>query len=99
MDTLRKHHFTIEPAVAGMPSAFRASTGAGEPKGGFSAEFDALSELGHACGHNVIAAVSVAAGIALSAVLDEVPGQVLVIGTPAEEGPGAKISHDEARCL
>ena len=55
------------------------------------AEYDALPEVGHACGHNIIAASAVGAGLALAAVADEIGLQVRVLGTPAEEGGGGKI--------
>jgi amidohydrolase len=58
---------------------------------GFLAEYDALPGLGHACGHNLISAMSVGGAIALAAVADEVGLTVEVIGTPAEEGGGGKI--------
>ena len=50
------------------------------------AEYDALPGLGHACGHNLIGTISVAAAIALSETLEEIGGEVVVFGTPAEEG-------------
>ncbi|WP_036783438.1 M20 family metallopeptidase [Pontibacillus chungwhensis] len=56
------------------------------PKIGFLAEYDALPGLGHACGHNIIGTTSVAAAISLSKVLDQTGGEVVVLGTPAEEG-------------
>lgn len=52
----------------------------------FLAEYDALPGLGHACGHNIIGTTSVAAGISLAQVLEETGGEVIVFGTPAEEG-------------
>jgi amidohydrolase len=55
------------------------------------AEYDALPEIGHACGHNIIAATAVGAGLALAAVADEVGLSVRVLGTPAEEGGGGKV--------
>jgi amidohydrolase len=55
------------------------------------AEYEALPGIGHACGHNVIAATAVGAGVALAAVADELGLTVRVIGTPAEEGGGGKI--------
>lgn len=58
----------------------------------FLCEYDALPEVGHGCGHNLIAGISLAAGIALKSVIDEIGGKVLVIGTPAEENFGGKIS-------
>lgn len=54
-------------------------------------EYDALPEIGHGCGHNIIAASAVGAAIGLSKVVKNVPCEVMVIGTPAEEGGGGKI--------
>ena len=62
----------------------------------FMSEYDALPEIGHGCGHNLIAAIGVAAGEALKAVIDEYGGKVLVIGTPAEENFGGKVSMADA---
>lgn len=56
------------------------------PKIGFLAEYDALPGLGHACGHNIIGTTSTLAAISLSKVLDQTGGEVVVLGTPAEEG-------------
>ena len=55
-------------------------------------EYDALPEVGHGCGHNLIAAISLAAGAALKEVIDELGGEVRVIGTPAEENFGGKVT-------
>ena len=54
-------------------------------------EYDALPGIGHACGHNVIAAAGLGAGLAAAALADELGGRVLVLGTPAEEGGGGKV--------
>lgn len=62
----------------------------------FMCEYDALPGIGHGCGHNLIAAIGVAAGEALKAVIDEFGGKVLVVGTPAEENFGGKVSMAEA---
>lgn len=62
----------------------------------FMCEYDALPEIGHGCGHNLIAAIGVAAGEALKEVIDEYGGKVLVVGTPAEENFGGKVSMAEA---
>ncbi|MEG0360020.1 MAG: M20 family metallopeptidase [Longicatena sp.] len=59
-------------------------------------EYDALPEVGHGCGHNLIAGISIAAGIALASVVDEIGGEVRVIGTPAEENFGGKVSMAQA---
>ena len=90
--TLESQGFKVERGAAGLETAFLARKG--KPGGrvvGFCAEYDALPELGHACGHNVIAASALAAGIGLGAALEkDLPGEVVVIGTPAEESDGAK---------
>jgi len=92
-DLLRRERFTVSQPVAGMDTAFRAERGRGGPKVAFLSEYDALPDLGHACGHNLIAAASVGAGIALARSLEDTgsEGTVVVLGTPAEEGGGGKI--------
>ena len=84
--------FAVETGAAGMPTAFIAARhgGAAGPRIAFLAEYDALPDIGHACGHNIIAAASLGAGLALGALADRLPGSVLVIGTPAEETIGGK---------
>ena len=90
---LRQAGFTIETGTGGLETAFRASwkQGTGGPTIAFLAEYDALPELGHACGHNLIGTASVAAALALKAAHLEFNGSVEVIGTPAEEDGGGKI--------
>jgi amidohydrolase len=84
---LEKNGFTVERDVAGLPTAFKASKGkAGEPTVGLIAEYDALPEIGHACGHNIIAASALGAAVGLSDFLEEVGGRIVVVGTPNEEG-------------
>lgn len=90
-DALRTHGFEVEVGVGGLETAFRATCGAGSRRVAFIAEYDALEGLGHACGHNVIAASAVGAGWALACVADALDVCVEVIGTPAEEGGGGKI--------
>lgn len=90
--TLEAHGFTVERGFAGMPTAFRARKGrGGGPRIAYLAEYDALPEIGHGCGHNVIATSALGAGIGLGAVIDDLPGEVWVIGTPAEETDGGKV--------
>lgn len=87
--TLEEANFTIEKAVAGHPTSFIARKKSAKKEGptiGFLAEYDALKGLGHACGHNIIGTLSVASAIALSNVIEEIGGEVVVLGTPAEEG-------------
>jgi amidohydrolase len=88
---LEKAGFTLERGIAGLATAFRATYGSGDLHIVFCAEFDALPDVGHACGHNIIAASSVGAGIGLAAVAHELNLTVIVLGTPSEEGGGGKI--------
>ena len=88
---LAAHGFTVEHPYLGLETAFRATFGTSDFTIGFLAEYDALPGLGHACGHNLISAMSVGGAIGLAAVADELGITVEVIGTPAEEGGGGKI--------
>jgi amidohydrolase len=83
--------FTVTEGVAGMPTAFSAETGSGPLVVAVCAEYDALPQVGHACGHNIIAASAVGAGLGLATVADELGLTVRVLGTPAEEGGGGKV--------
>jgi amidohydrolase len=84
--------FKLESRLGGLETAFRASIGNNnKPIIALLAEYDALVGLGHACGHNLIATAALGAGIALAAIKPKLPGQIQVIGTPAEEGGGGKI--------
>ena len=77
--------FAVERGVGGLPTAFRARAGAGPLHVGICAEYDCLPGIGHACGHNIIAASAVGAALAAAEVADEAGLTVTVIGTPAEE--------------
>ena len=77
--------FAVERGVCGLPTAFRATRGAGPLHIVVCAEYDALPGIGHACGHNVIAASAAGAGIGAGAVADDAGLTVTVLGTPAEE--------------
>jgi amidohydrolase len=83
--------FRVEAGACGLPTAFIARAGSGPLHVGICAEYDALPGLGHACGHNMIAASAVGAGLALAPVADDLGLTVSVVGTPAEEGGGGKI--------
>ncbi|MEZ7002916.1 M20 family metallopeptidase [Streptomyces sp. AD55] len=83
--------FTVEPGYCALPTAFRARAGNGPLNVAICAEYDALPGLGHACGHNVIAAAAVGAAGLLAPLADEAGLTVTVLGTPAEEGGGGKI--------
>ena len=87
---LESHGFDVEREILGMPTAFSATfkgKGSG-PRVAVIAEYDCLPGVGHGCGHNLIAASAVGAGIAVSNVMSELDGEVVVVGTPAEEGHG-----------
>ena len=88
---LETNGFSVERGICGLPTAFRASYGAGMPVIAFIAEYDALPGLGHACGHNLIATAAVAAAIGSKEAADTLGGAIQVIGTPAEEMNGGKI--------
>jgi len=88
---LEENGFSVERGICRLPTAFRASYGKGNPAIAILAEYDALPELGHACGHNIIAASAIGAGAAARAAIDRCGGRVLVIGTPAEEMHGGKV--------
>jgi amidohydrolase len=95
--TLKQAGFSVEIGIGGMATAFTARIGTqAHPSIAILAEYDALVGLGHACGHNLIATAAVGAGLALAAIKPSLPGQIQVIGTPAEEGDGGKIVLAEA---
>jgi len=81
----------VEYPAYGLPTAFAARAGGDGPHLVICAEYDALPGVGHACGHNVIAAAAVGTGLALLPVLGEVGLRVTVLGTPAEESGGGKV--------
>jgi amidohydrolase len=93
-DQLREAGFEVEKPYKGIETAFRATRkgGAGDgPTVAILAEYDALAGIGHGCGHNLIGGSGLAAAIGLGAVINEVGGTVVVMGTPAEEGGAGKI--------
>jgi amidohydrolase len=99
-ELLRARGFEVEHGVAGMETALRAKRG--NPKGprvAILGEYDALPDIGHACGHNLIAASAVGAFLAAASVVDKAGGEVTFLGTPAEEGGGGKIKMIEAGCF
>jgi amidohydrolase len=90
-DTLEAGGFSVSRGTSGMPTAFAAEIGSGPLVLALCAEYDALPGMGHACGHNIIAASSVGAALGLAGIADELGLTVRVLGTPAEEGGGGKI--------
>jgi amidohydrolase len=86
-EALRGHGYEVELGVVGMKTAFVARRPMRDgPTIGILAEYDALPGIGHACGHNLIASAALGAAIGASAVAKELPGNVVIYGTPAEEG-------------
>ncbi|MDO6851130.1 M20 family metallopeptidase [Priestia megaterium] len=96
-DVLKEQGFTVEIGTCDLPTAFTAVYDSQKPGPsiGFMAEYDALPDLGHACGHNLIGTMSIAAGIGLSKAVSETGGKVYVYGTPAEETRGGKVTMAE----
>jgi amidohydrolase len=86
-----EYGFEITAAPGGLDTAFRADYGSGPLVIGICAEYDALPEIGHACGHNIIAASAVGTALALAEVADDLGLTVALIGTPAEEAGGGKV--------
>ncbi len=84
---LEHHGATVERGIAGLPTAFRArvTQSVERPTVAIIAEYDALPEVGHGCGHNIIATSAIGAGLALRSLADSLPGSVVVLGCPAEE--------------
>ncbi len=99
-DALRAHGFEVEHPAGSLATAVRASMRGGRdgagPRVGILAEYDALPGLGHGCGHNTMAASGVGAAIALAAIADDLPGEIVFLGTPAEErGSGKQVMIDD----
>jgi amidohydrolase len=90
-EELSNFGFSVETGICDLPTAFIARAGHGPLHVAICAEYDCLPAIGHACGHNMIAAMAVGAGVAAAQVADEVGLTISIIGTPAEEGGGGKI--------
>jgi len=91
VDALRRAGLEVQAGVYGLETAFRAEFGAPDaPVVAFAAEYDALPEIGHSCGHNIIATASVGAALALFGLDGQLPGRVRLLGTPAEERGAGK---------
>ncbi|MHB1488163.1 MAG: M20 family metallopeptidase [Acidimicrobiales bacterium] len=90
-DALAQAGMDVETGVCDLPTAFVASIGSGPLTLAICAEYDALPGIGHACGHNIIAATAVGAAMALAPLADDLGLTVRIMGTPAEEGGGGKI--------
>lgn len=97
-DELKKAGFEVEHGVAGMDTAI-VTVHPEQSKGptiAILAEYDALPEIGHACGHNLIGAAALGASLALGSMKKDMPGKLVFMGTPAEEDIGGKITMVEA---
>ncbi len=96
---LERRDFHVERGIGGVETAFRATIPGGAGAGptiAVLAEYDALPEIGHGCGHNLIAMAAMGAALGLQANAVNLPGRIEIIGTPAEEGGGGKIRLLEA---
>ena len=93
---LEGNGFHVERGIAGLATAFRAKYGQESPTIALLAEYDALPKIGHGCGHNIIAASAVGAGVASKSSVDQLGGSVVVLGTPGEEVFGGKIDMVKA---
>lgn len=93
-EILEEQGFTVTREYGDLPTAFRAELSGGGPGPAVAlmAEYDALPDIGHACGHNLIAAASLGAALALAPYLPRLGGTLVVMGTPAEETDGAKVT-------
>lgn len=90
-DYLARNGFQVEKGIGGLPTAFKAVYGSDKPVIALIAEYDALPQIGHACGHNIIAASAVGAAVSSKSIVDSCGGTVAVFGTPAEELFGGKV--------
>ncbi|MCI5725187.1 M20 family metallopeptidase [Fusobacterium sp.] len=90
---LEKYGFNVTKNFAGLETAFQASfkNSTEGPRIAILAEYDALPGIGHGCGHNIFGVTSIATGILVKELMKDIPGEILVIGTPAEETNGAKV--------
>ena len=99
-EVIGRHGFVVEHPAGSLETAVRGRLAGGRgtdgPRIGILAEYDALPGLGHGCGHNTMAASGVGAAIALAALRDEIAGEIVFLGTPAEErGSGKLIMIDD----
>ncbi|MBI5048953.1 MAG: M20 family metallopeptidase [Deltaproteobacteria bacterium] len=92
VNMLKEFGFKVEEGIAGLETAFMAILGNGKPAIAFLVEMDALPQIGHGCGHNISGVASVGAAIAVSKLAPKIGGNVVVLGTPAEEIGVGKIA-------
>lgn len=92
-DILHQHGFKVQREIGGLETAFRAEYPGTKdgPTVALICEYDALEGLGHACGHNIIATMGLGGALALAPLMSDLPGKLVVVGTPGEEGGGGKV--------
>ncbi len=88
---LRDEGLDVTPHAYRLETAFEATAGKSGPTVAICCEYDALPDIGHACGHNIIAAAGLGAALAVAPIANEAGGRLRVLGTPAEEGGGGKV--------
>lgn len=93
---LGENGFEVAYPTHGLDTAFAANAGSSGPRVVICCEYDALPEVGHACGHNIIATAALGAGVAVAGLVEELGIRVTVLGTPAEEGAGGKVDLIDA---
>ena len=93
---LEQHDFEVTYPAYGLETAFEATVGTTGPRVVICCEYDALPEVGHACGHNIIATAALGAGVAVAGLAEELGIRVTVLGTPAEETRGGKVDLIDA---
>ncbi len=93
VEYLENNGFEIKKEFKGLKTAYKASYGSGKPVVCITSEYDALPEIGHACGHNLMAGCSLSTGIALKELIEteKIEGTIVIMGTPAEESKGGKV--------
>jgi amidohydrolase len=98
IEVLEKNNFQVEKEFIGIETAFKATYTSKKdgPKIAFLSEYDALPKIGHGCGHNILGTASTGAGLILKELIEELGGEVIVFGTPAEETDGAKVDMAKA---
>ena len=89
-DLLRRRGHEVEVGTGGLDTALRCEAGSGRPHVAVLAEYDALPEIGHGCGHNIICAAGAGGFLGAAAAVPETGGRISLVGTPAEEGGGGK---------
>lgn len=100
VEALKRHGFDVSTGTGGLETAFQAEhRGGARPTIAVLAEYDALPEVGHACGHNLICTAALGAGLGIRYAAGDLPGRLLVMGTPAEEGGGGKVLMARARAF